>query len=161
MTKINWTNILIAIALAAGAGGLFLPALTPSVAPQSFQCAPQVMCVTNNGKTVTFPSGSTLTADSGSTVTIADLSATTITANGVSFTGPVKAITGTIANGGLITHGLATKPGYVICGVHATGNLTETAYVSATNTTSVTVGIFDAAGAIWTGSLEVDCLVVP
>ena len=78
--------------------------------------------------------------------------------DGVAFTGPLVGFTGSVSNNVLLAHGVGTTPTEVICGIVNTGALTETVYISATNATSVTLGVFDITGAAWTDNLTVHCI---
>ena len=82
----------------------------------------------------------------------------TLTLENVAFTGPVVGVSGTISDGVTLAHGLGTTPTVAVCGIVNAGIGTQTVYISATDATSYTLGVFDAAGSAWTGDLTVHCI---
>ena len=74
----------------------------------------------------------------------------TLTLDSVAFTGPIVFGTSTSAiNGTLIAHGLGTTPTVVLLSPQFTGNnISQTAYITASNATSFTVGLGYATGVL-------------
>ena len=149
MSKINWQNLFIVLALGLAALGVFVPqqaAPAEVVSPQAFQCAPSTMCVTAGGKVVQFPSGSTLKVESGATFTATDFTADTITATSlisqiVSFVGDSANITDTLLVETLTVTGTATADGFTA--TYLTGTLGTAAQPNVTSVgglTSLAVG---------------------
>lgn len=127
MSKINWPNVFLIVALALGATSLVVsltntPAPATPVSTQAFQCAPGTMCVQTGGKQVTFLTGSSLTID-----------------NGAAFTYPYRGAS-TVTNTTVITHGLSTTPTMVLVSgaqtptISAVSTLTFTAHGVTTGT---------------------------
>ena len=99
-----------------------------------------------------------VTANSTITATGSITTQSSLFQDGVAFTGPLVGSTGSVVDGGTIAHGVGTTPTMAVCGIVNAGVLTETVYISATDATNITLGIFDAAGAAWTEALTVHCL---
>jgi len=99
-----------------------------------------------------------VTANSTITATGSITTQSSFFQDGVAFTGPLVGSTGSVVDGGTIAHGVGTTPTMAVCGIVNAGVLTETVYISATDATNITLGIFDAAGAAWTEALTVHCL---
>lgn len=101
MSKINWPNVFLIVALALGATSLAVsltntPAPAAPASTQAFQCAPGTMCVQAGGKQVTFLTGSSLTIDDGAAFSYPYRGASTVTSTTV------------------ITHGLSTTPTMIL-----------------------------------------------
>jgi hypothetical protein len=156
-------GVLAALIAVAGFFGVILPIPMPPVpssAPQALATAQYATkCrFENGGGKITCASGGTLEMQSGSTLdvqsgaTVGNLSSTgVITAgslglNGVRVSGPYKfgCSAAGLAQDGTIAHGLGTTPTVALLTslIPSAGSVITTGvYISATNTTSITVGL--------------------
>lgn len=152
--KINWSNLLIVVALVMAGLGIILPQqAAPVASTQSFQCAAGTMCVQNGGKTVEMLSGSSFNIKAGAVFT-----------NGGVTQYPIFAFGTDAINGSMVAHGAGAALTYPSCMVYNAGFLTVSVYISSSNATSVTFGMFDSAGTAYAGApLAVRCFgfVVP
>lgn len=94
---------------------------------------------------------------SGSITASGNMSMTTLILEGVTSTGPLIAVTGLVSDNILLAHGLSTTPTAVSCTIVNAGILTQSVYISATNATSATFGVFTADGDVVTDNLTVHC----
>lgn len=94
---------------------------------------------------------------SGSITASGNMSMTTLILEGVTSTGPLIAVTGLVSDNILLAHGLSTTPTAISCTIVSVGILTQSVYISATNATSATFGVFTADGDVVTDNLTVHC----
>lgn len=102
------------------------------------------------------------TSDFGGNVTVSSgnvaVTTGTLTLEGVAFTGPFVGVTGTISNNVTLAHTLGTTPTAAVCNIVNAGNLTQTIFISATDATNLTLGVFDSEGSVWESDLTVHCI---
>ncbi len=94
---------------------------------------------------------------SGSITASGNISMTTLILEGVTSTGPLIAVTGLVSDNILLAHGLSTTPTAISCTIVNAGILTQSVYISATNATSATFGVFTLDGDVVTDNLTVHC----
>ncbi len=144
----------------------------PAPAPEAVQSQANVPCyfglggtrfVAGRGCTINAQSGGSLQVDSGADFTVGGAATISgaLTLQGNTQSGAVVGFAADAINGTVITHGLSGAPTYPACMIYTPMFITVTAYLSASNATSATIAMFDAAGLPYTGApLPVRCMAI-
>lgn len=133
----------------------FIQNQQPVVVEQATPLSASVPCYFDQGgKQFNVGSGCTLSVSTGGTLYM----------KGNSFTGAVAGFGTDAVNGTMVAHGMNGTPTYPNCMVFNAGFVTVTAQISAANSTSVTLRLFDTSGNPYSGApVAVRCtaIVVP
>jgi hypothetical protein len=168
--NINWdklykgfTAVVLGIVLILSALGYYQGQLPPDVATD-----PAVERGGFSTKVHFEQGGAQLTVESGGAIVSAgaitstgSASFSSLSLGGVAQSGPTVGVSATVSNGTRVAHGLGVTPTVEVCTPWGLGLITATVYISASNATSITIGLAgpgEVNGVVYGGSIVVNCI---